>query len=281
MSQPSLSYAVARLETELGTPLFERLGRRVALTPAGKAMLGPARRTLREADNVPAAMAEAAGVVAGHVDLVALRTLVEPVAELVGAFRTQHPHVSVMVHDPEDDARVLELVRSGQCEIGLARLNTLPVDLEGPRLFDEEFVAVFPPGTVVPARGPILMARLLEHQLVAPPRGTTHRAAFDAGLSTLGLVADIAVECAHVESILALVRHGAGAAVLAESAVRPSDEVIVRPFTPPIRAPVRLVHRRDASTHAATAFAAIARDWPWRRRTRPRRARASAASGRS
>lgn len=257
LSQPSLSYAIGRLETELGTQLFERLGRRVVLTPAGEAALGPARHALRDADNVRAAVVDAAGVVTGRLDLVALRTLVEPVAELVGAFRARNPQVAVMLHDPQEDSRVLELVRSGQCEVGLARMAVLPLDLDGPKLFDEEFVAVFPADTRI-RDGPIPMSELARHPLVVPPRGTQSRASFDAGFATLGLVADAAVECAHVESILALVRNGAGASILAESAVRPREGIVTRPFAPPVRAHVRVVHRRSHCSPAALAFTELA-----------------------
>ena len=50
ITQPSLSHGVKALENELGAQLFHRLGRSVALTPAGEALLGPARQALRDAD---------------------------------------------------------------------------------------------------------------------------------------------------------------------------------------------------------------------------------------
>ncbi|HEX3460771.1 MAG TPA: LysR family transcriptional regulator [Acidimicrobiales bacterium] len=48
VSQPALSLAVKELEAELGTVLFHRLGRRVVVTPAGAALIGPARQALRD-----------------------------------------------------------------------------------------------------------------------------------------------------------------------------------------------------------------------------------------
>src|SRR5215471_7003376 len=48
IAQPSLSEGVRRLEAELGVRLFDRIGRRVILTDAGRAFEGPARRLVRE-----------------------------------------------------------------------------------------------------------------------------------------------------------------------------------------------------------------------------------------
>lgn len=47
IAQPSLSHAIAWLERDLGSKLFERHGRGVSLTPSGEALLEPARRALR------------------------------------------------------------------------------------------------------------------------------------------------------------------------------------------------------------------------------------------
>src|ERR1051326_5442830 len=83
VSQPSLSQGVAKLETELGTPLFHRVGRRVVLTAAGEAFLEPARQVLRDVRTIRATVDAVSGLAAGQLDLVALPTLaVEPTARL-------------------------------------------------------------------------------------------------------------------------------------------------------------------------------------------------------
>ena len=60
VSQPALSQAIAALERELGAPLFHRIGRRVVLTPAGEAFVGPARQMLRQAEVARSVVANAA-----------------------------------------------------------------------------------------------------------------------------------------------------------------------------------------------------------------------------
>ncbi len=85
VAQPSLSHAVGTLERELGVELFRRVGRRTSLTAAGEAFVPAAREVLRALDVMRAGVDEVAGVVAGHLDLVALPTLaVDPVTPMVG-----------------------------------------------------------------------------------------------------------------------------------------------------------------------------------------------------
>src|SRR5215831_13770345 len=87
VAQPSLSHAVRALERELGAELFHRVGRRPTLTAAGEAFVPAAREVLRDLETLRAAVAAVSGLVAGHLDLVALPTLaVDPVTPLVGAF---------------------------------------------------------------------------------------------------------------------------------------------------------------------------------------------------
>src|SRR4051794_7075183 len=103
VSQPSISQAMRELEAELGTPLFHRVGRGVVLTSAGEALVGPARRVLRDIQVGQAAVASVTGLATGRLDLCSLPTLaVDPVAPLVGAFRRAHPGVTLALADPDD-----------------------------------------------------------------------------------------------------------------------------------------------------------------------------------
>src|SRR4051794_11723515 len=147
VAQPSLSQAVAALERELGVALFDRVGRRVVLTAAGAAFVPAAREALRAVENVGAAVAAVAGVLAGHLDLVALPTLaVDPVPPLVGAFRRAHPGVVVRLAHPDDTGELLDRVRSGASELGITELPVAAERIVSRPLLRQELVAVLPPG---------------------------------------------------------------------------------------------------------------------------------------
>ena len=65
ITQPSLSHAIKSLEAELGAPLFEREGRRMKLTPLGRAFAEHVKRGLREIDKGVALAQEYNGKLSG------------------------------------------------------------------------------------------------------------------------------------------------------------------------------------------------------------------------
>jgi LysR family carnitine catabolism transcriptional activator len=276
VAQPSLSQSIRKLEVELGVELFHRTTRSVRLSAAGVAMLPPARQALRDADNARAAVAAVVGLEAGHLDIVCLPTLAaHPTSALIGAFRQAHPKVRVRVTEPEELVRVAQRVRDGSSEIGVTEL---PIDLAGLTahvLERQEFVALVPRALANHlGSSRITIARLADQPLVTTPTGTSTRRQLDDALEAAGLESQVAVETDYREAIPALVRAGAGVAVLprplAEAAA--SGEVAVLRISPTIRRDVGIIHRATALAPAAAAFVTTALDLPLRpTRPRPRR----------
>jgi len=260
ISQPAVSQAVRGLERELGVALFHRLGRGVRLTDAGTAVLGPARVLLRDAATVTDAVRSVVGLLDGRLELACLPTLaVAPLAGLVGEFRRRHPGVSVVLLDPDDGADLLDLVRTGRCEIGITGVPTA-TDLVTVRLAHQGFRVILPSGT---APGPVVTVEALATMpMVAAPRGSSSRDLLDSVLEARGLRATIVVEAAQREALLPLVLAGAGAALvplpLAEAARRLGCDVAE--LEPPVGRPVVLVHRDAPLTPAGGAFVALARE---------------------
>jgi LysR family carnitine catabolism transcriptional activator len=259
VAQPSLSQAVAGLERELGVTLFDRVGRRVALTAAGEAFVPAAREALRAVETIRADVAAVAGVLAGHLDLVALPTLaVDPVTPLVGAFRRAHPGVVVRLAHPDDTDELLRRVRSGASEVGITELPVTAERIVSRRLLRQELVAVLPPGTPTPRR--LGAAQLAARPLVTMPAGTSTRDAIDAALAGSGARLQAAVETDQREAIGPLVLAGAGAAVLPRpmaEVVGAQGGVVVR-LDPPLWREIGIVHRDAPLSPAARAFIELA-----------------------
>jgi len=259
VSQPSVSQAVRELEAELGTPLFHRVGRRVVLTAAGEALVEPARQVLRDVETGQAAVEAVAGLAAGRLDLVALPTLAaDPVAPLVGAFRTAHPGVDIALADPADAATVVELVASGDSELGITAEPVVGAGLTSHALHDQDLLAVLPPGAN--ASHTMDVSTLSGFPLVAAPPGTTTRTQLEEAFAEARVTPRIAVVTAQREAILPLVLAGAGATLfprpLADQAA--ALGAVVVSLRPRLTRPVHLFHRAGPLSPAAAAFRDLA-----------------------
>jgi LysR family transcriptional regulator, carnitine catabolism transcriptional activator len=216
VSQPALSLAVKELERELGVALFDRVGRRVHLTAAGEALLGPARQALRDVETGRAAVAAVAGVRSGSLALASLPTLAaDPLAELVGRFRRQYPGVAVDLAAPEDNSDLVAMVRDGRCEAGITEVPEVPGDLVSRVIGSQALLLILPPGhggwgnpigeaaTALPETGgtrtresglpELALVDLVRTPFVAAPVGTSTRRLLDEGSARAGAAPPVVV----------------------------------------------------------------------------------------
>jgi DNA-binding transcriptional LysR family regulator len=263
VAQPSLSQAIRSFETELGVPLFDRVGRGMRVSAAGNALIGPARQVLRAIDEARSAIAGVVELKTGTLEIAALATLaVDPMAPLIGRFRALYPGVQVRVLEPEDADGVRALVRDGDCELGAAHLPIRGHELAAHPLGEQELLFVLPPDAEAEAdgRGSMGPRELAETPLVVSPPGTSTRMLLEQALAAVGVTPQIAVQSAAREAIVPLVLAGAGAALLpaplAEEAQRRGAKI--RRARPRITRAVGLIHRRGPVSAAARAFLALA-----------------------
>ncbi len=261
VSQPALSLAVKELEAELGTPLFDRIGRRVQLTAAGTALLGPARQVLRDLETGRAAVTAVSGLESGVLSLASLPTLAaDPTATLVGRFRRRHPGVRVDLAAPEDSRQLFELVETGTSELGLTDALGVPDALVSTGLGSQVLVFILPPGTVGAVSASASLIDFEDTLFVASPTGTSTRRLLDERLESVGLRPKLAVVSAQRDAMLPLVLAGAGAALVPESMALVAEQlgaVIARPDPPAVRE-LALVRRAGPLSPAAARFVELA-----------------------
>lgn len=266
-SQPAVSLAVKELETEIGTSLFDRVGRQVRLTPAGKALVGPARQALRDVETAKAAVADVIGLRSGSLSICSLPTLAaDPLGDLVGRFRKQHPGVTVELAAPESSEEVVELLRSGVSEVGLTEGASIPEDLVEHHLFEQRLMIILPPGAggAVRRSSRMPVAQLESVALVTPPPGTSSRRLLDEALGAAGVTPRIAVVTAQREAIIPLVVAGAGVALVPEPLADMASRLgcVAAGTRPAITRKVVLARRRGHLAPAAQRFVEIATGMP-------------------
>jgi LysR family hydrogen peroxide-inducible transcriptional activator len=156
VSQPSLSQQIIKLEARLGRKLFDRLGRRIALTDAGLALLPRAKAILAE---VLEAEREVLGDVEagrGRLALGAIPTIAPYLLpDVIRRFLDANPEADLTVREDVTD-ELIEGLASAELDLALM---SLPLD--DPRIAHEELM-VEPLLVVAPAGDPIARSKAVE-----------------------------------------------------------------------------------------------------------------------
>ncbi len=144
VAQPSLSQQIIKLEHELGAPLFERLGRTVRLTPAGRTFYEHAVRVLSAAGAARDSLRSADDWKQGPASIGAILTvapyLLPPVLR---TFTRKFPQARLTVRE-DFTAGIVQAVLAGELDLGIA---ALPIDeprLQATPLFTEELLVALP-----------------------------------------------------------------------------------------------------------------------------------------
>jgi DNA-binding transcriptional LysR family regulator len=214
IAQSALSTSIRNLERELGADLFDRTGRRVVLTEAGRALMPQARAVLAGARAARDAVAAVASLAAGRVSIGTIQTLtcVDLPAELA-AFHRRFPRVQVSVRDAPV-GELTEELRAG--EVDLAYLapdaRQLPEGLTAYATWHEELVLITAPGHPLAGAGRTLVKDLAEEPFVDFRAGTGLETAVRRLAAHCGLERRITCDVTQIGLLVDLVRAGIGVA---------------------------------------------------------------------
>lgn len=258
VAQPSLSASIARLEQELGVPLFHRIGRTVTPTDACLALLPSARDALRALQSARSAVEGVRSGLTGRLEVAVQPTVIAPVVALVARYRRAHPGVVVRLRSPAEEG-VAALVAAGGTELGIGDVLR-GEDLVWEPLWTEEYVCIQRSrGRAATGDERCTAAELADVAVVAPPPGSPTRDVLDSWLADAGASPMLAVEVDHREALLPLVEAGCGAAVVPRSVVGAAGgSVRVRALDPPVERRIGIVRRPGPLTSAARLFIEVA-----------------------
>ncbi|MEV0980229.1 LysR family transcriptional regulator [Streptomyces sp. NPDC049915] len=212
--QSALSTSVRNLERELGADLFERTGRRVVLTEAGRALLPQARALLAGAEAARDAVAAVSGLAAGRVSVGTIQTLtcVDLPAELA-AFHQEFPGVQVSVRDAPV-GELTDALRAGEVDLAFLAPDgrELPEGLDRYAAWQEELVLITAPGHPLARAGRTLIKDLADEPFVDFRAGTGVETAVRRLASHCGLDRRITCDVTQIGLLVDLVRAGIGVA---------------------------------------------------------------------
>jgi DNA-binding transcriptional LysR family regulator len=221
LTQPTLSRQLGELERRLGAELFARAGRGLVPTAAGQALLRRAVRMLADAETLIDDVRLAAAGKTGRLTVGFAGSGINGVlGDALGRLRAQFPDIDLSLMELFDDAEMSAGVLDGSLDVAVQRLPVRDARL-ATRIWAREPLTVFLPSghPLARTREPAPVSVLGEIPLVLWPREAAPHAHDE--ITSLchhaGIVPRVGARGRSVQTILALVAAGFGAAVMADS----------------------------------------------------------------
>jgi LysR family transcriptional regulator, cyn operon transcriptional activator len=216
VTQPTLSHQVKQLEQEISIPLFDRVGRQVRLTGAGKVFQEYARRSLMEIESGLRAISELDGLIRGQLTVGVFRTFSSsPLPEVLARFSRSYPGVHVVVKQLSLRDIERELIEGGM-NVAIAYLPPA-----SDRIVTEPVFAV-PLALVINTEHPLFGRKRVNvkdlngQPLVLLSEEFPLRQLIDRRLAHHGVKPRIVMEMNSNEAVLSTVRSGPLATILTE-----------------------------------------------------------------
>lgn len=263
LAQSAVSHAIAALEARHGTPLFDRVGRRIELTEAGRALLTDARAILARVASAEATLAEFADLGRGRLVVQASQTISGYwLPRHLVAFRRAYPAVDISLA-VGNTAQVADAILEGAADLGFVEGAVDSDRLIATEIARDQLVVVVAPGHPwADGREPTLDELAAADWIFREP-GSGTRSVFEQALSGRGLAPEtlrVVLELPSNEAVRAAVEAGLGATALSASVAAPSLEVGLLHLVPvhlPDRAFQVLRQRERPESRAARALLAL------------------------
>ena len=206
VAQPSLSRTIARLESELGAPLFDRSGR-LRLNDAGKLFRDHVERSLGELEAGRRAVDAATSGELGTVRLASetFLTLTGPLA----AFKRAHPAVEIELHwSPADD--MTTRLRARDVDLCVTSQPINGDGVESTQLFEEAVGVCVPIDHLLAGRATVSTAELADEPFITAREGHWLRRMLERLFAARDLTPKIVCEVDEHSAIAALIVAGLG-----------------------------------------------------------------------
>ena len=217
--QSAMSHSIARLEQDLGAPLFDRSATPIVLTDQGTAMQGAAQRILDAVQAARDEVAAVSGQVRGTVTLGStLHTGRLDLACVLADIREHHPGMVVKLRQSKAGSEgLVHAVGDGSLDIALTGSpNKPPRGITLHPLFSEPMVFVCLPEHPLSQHSSVAVRELQDEMILRPPPGWGTRTAIDAAFGATRS----AFEIADYALMARLVRAGFATTLAPESAIR-------------------------------------------------------------
>lgn len=249
LSQPSVSVRIQRLEHDLGTKLFEQLGKKIALTEAGHLFVPFANRVIGMMNDARDAIAELQGLERGSLRIGASTTPgMYVIPRAIAEFKQLHPKIQTHL-SVKDTRQIEEGILKNEYDLGFVGGHLVGDDLEVEQWMTDDLILIVPLGHRLTTKSTITPRDLASEKFIIREQGSATRMVVSTHFKRCGITSDAVMEMTNPESIKKAVQNGLGVAFISAFAVETELQakilVAVKVKNLEIHRQLKIVYRKD------------------------------------
>lgn len=262
VTQSTLSHQIKQLEDELDVTLFNRDGKSVSLTQAGRDFVDTITPILKQVDAAVGALKAPPDQLTGELRIAATHSFnVQLIPQCLAAFMDKFPQVKVIVEELSGD-QIAQGLETGTLDLGISYRPAVPRGLWFEPLFNEELKLIMSSSHPLAKRKRVRMVELNGLSLALLTRNFSTRQLLDECFDAAGAEPQVVAEMNAISPMVELVRRTRLCSIVSDNALSGEpDLVAVALENPtPIRTPGLLWNRNRERPLATRYMANIIRE---------------------
>lgn len=250
ITQPAISKRIHMLEQQVDSQLFDRIGRHISLTEAGRTLLPHAESILREMQAARQAIADLAGEVKGQLKLITSHHIgLHRLPRILREYTERYPQVELDIRFM-DSAEAYAAVLKGDCDLGIiTEVDQQDEALCSHTLWQDTMRFVAAPQHPLSKLATVSLADISPYQALLPERRFYTTKLVEELFDKAGLSLKINLATNYLETIKALISAGYAWSVLPQSMLQDNSLSILNVLLPESGAPVALTRNLDCIYH--------------------------------
>jgi len=213
LTQPAVSMQIKQLESEVGMPLFERMGRSLFLTEAGDELLVYARNISQQLTEVTEVLDELRGSQRGRLNIAVATTATSFSLKLLGEFYKRFPGANITL-DVTNRASLLNHLENNTIDMVIMGQPPQGLDVEAESFMDNPLVVVAPKAHELVAKKNIPLKVLQQETFIMREHGSGTRIAMERFFEESGYSISSVMEMSSNEAINQAVEAGLGLGIV-------------------------------------------------------------------
>ncbi|MEW8563149.1 MAG: LysR family transcriptional regulator [Candidatus Thiodiazotropha sp.] len=215
LTQPAISKRIASLENELDTRLFDRMGRQVFLTEAGRHLLPRAEHIIDQMSDIRRELANLSGRVAGRLAMATSHHIgLHRLPAVLRSYSDTNPQVELDIRFMESE-RACQAVEQGELELAVVTLPLNPVDaLQSKTIWHDPLLVVVGLDHPLAKLETVSLPELVSYPAVLPTRGTYTRTLIEQRINRHHLQVNCTLSTDYLETLKMMATIGLGWSLL-------------------------------------------------------------------